>query len=81
MHFVSEMATPTHIGQGVILATAFIHLLKDAFRNMAKAGVDERWGEYESWPGLIMCVCLDVTRPLLINPQNELPFVHFSYRV
>lgn len=41
---------------GVILATAFIHLLKDAFHNMAKVQVNERWGKYESWPGLVMCV-------------------------
>lgn len=43
-----------YFGTGVILATAFIHLLKDAFHNMAKAGVDERWGKYESWPGLVI---------------------------
>ncbi|KAG9091341.1 hypothetical protein FRC06_000605 [Ceratobasidium sp. 370] len=46
-------------GTGVILATAFIHLLKDAFENMAKAHVNQRWGKYESWPGLvIMCSLL-----------------------
>lgn len=43
-----------YFGTGVILATAFIHLLKDAFQNMSKAHVDERWGKYESWPGLII---------------------------
>ncbi|KAG8727308.1 hypothetical protein FRC12_022613 [Ceratobasidium sp. 428] len=41
-------------GTGVILATAFIHLLKDAFENMAKAKVNQRWGRYESWPGLVI---------------------------
>ncbi|QRV95598.1 ZIP Zinc/iron transport family protein [Ceratobasidium sp. AG-Ba] len=46
-------------GTGVILATAFIHLLKDAFENMSKAHVNDRWGKYESWPGLvIMCSLL-----------------------
>ncbi|KAG8694222.1 hypothetical protein FRC09_009989 [Ceratobasidium sp. 395] len=43
-------------GTGVILATAFIHLLKDAFENMAKAKLNQRWGRYESWPGLVMYV-------------------------
>lgn len=43
-----------YFGTGVILATAFIHLLKDAFHNMSKARVDERWGKYESWPGLVI---------------------------
>ncbi|KAF8734425.1 Zinc iron permease, partial [Rhizoctonia solani] len=32
-----------HFGTGVILATAFIHLLKDAFENMSKAHVNSRW--------------------------------------
>ncbi|KAH7334008.1 ZIP zinc transporter-domain-containing protein [Rhizoctonia solani] len=47
-----------HFGTGVILATAFIHLLKDAFENLSKAHVDERWGKYESWPGLIIMSAL-----------------------
>ncbi|KAJ1303850.1 hypothetical protein OPQ81_008270 [Rhizoctonia solani] len=47
-----------HFGTGVILATAFIHLLKDAFENMSKANVNARWGKYESWPGLIIMSAL-----------------------
>ncbi|CAE6447764.1 unnamed protein product [Rhizoctonia solani] len=47
-----------HFGTGVILATAFIHLLKDAFENLSKAHVDARWGKYESWPGLIIMSAL-----------------------
>ncbi|CEL53028.1 Zinc-regulated transporter 1 OS=Saccharomyces cerevisiae (strain ATCC 204508 / S288c) GN=ZRT1 PE=2 SV=1 [Rhizoctonia solani AG-1 IB] len=47
-----------HFGTGVILATAFIHLLKDAFANMSKAHVNSRWGKYESWPGLIIMSAL-----------------------
>ncbi|CAE7223152.1 unnamed protein product [Rhizoctonia solani] len=47
-----------HFGTGVILATALIHLLKDAFENMSKAHVNSRWGKYESWPGLIIMSAL-----------------------
>ncbi|CAE6480979.1 unnamed protein product [Rhizoctonia solani] len=47
-----------HFGTGVILATAFIHLLKDAFENMSKAHVNSRWGKYESWPGLVIMSAL-----------------------
>ncbi|KAG8746462.1 hypothetical protein FRC10_004901 [Ceratobasidium sp. 414] len=36
--------TLVDLALGVILATAFIHLLKDAFENMAKAHVNQRWG-------------------------------------
>lgn len=47
---------------GVILSTAFIHLLSDAFANLLSL----RTFGYKNWPGAILCVpshkaliCLD----------------------
>ena len=37
---------------GVILATAFTHLLGAAFRKLAHV----RWAGYGNWPGLVVCV-------------------------
>jgi len=45
-----------HFGTGVILATAFIHLLDDAFRSLQSKTVEERYGKMGHRTGLIMCV-------------------------
>ncbi|KAF8876792.1 ZIP zinc transporter-domain-containing protein [Gymnopilus junonius] len=47
-----------HFGTGVILATAFIHLLDDAFRSLADRKVEERYGKVSKWTGSIILVSL-----------------------
>ena len=43
-----------HFGTGVILATAFTHLLDDAFRSLRNPLVKIRYGNIGKWTGLIM---------------------------
>ncbi|KAF8814553.1 Zinc/iron permease [Phlegmacium glaucopus] len=43
-----------HFGTGVILATAFIHLLDDAFRSLQNPLVKIRYGNVGKWTGLII---------------------------
>ncbi|KAF8979729.1 hypothetical protein BDQ17DRAFT_1264452, partial [Cyathus striatus] len=45
-----------HFGTGVILATAFIHLLSDAFESLQKQVVKEEYQNIGKWTGLIMYV-------------------------
>jgi len=45
-----------HFGTGVILATAFIHLLDDAFRSLQSKKVAERYGKLGKYTGSIMFV-------------------------
>ncbi|PPQ72809.1 hypothetical protein CVT26_003329 [Gymnopilus dilepis] len=47
-----------HFGTGVILATAFIHLLDDAFRSLADPKIEERYGNLSKWTGSIILVSL-----------------------
>ncbi len=42
-----------HFGTGVILSTAFVHLLQDAFKALQNPEVNERW-KVEDWAGLIV---------------------------
>ena len=41
---------------GVILSTAFCHLLQDAFESLTKPDVQKRYNNIGRWTGLIMCV-------------------------
>ncbi|KAK2462410.1 hypothetical protein APHAL10511_005716 [Amanita phalloides] len=43
-----------HFGTGVILSTAFCHLLDDAFEALNKPLVKERYGKIGKWTGLII---------------------------
>jgi len=45
-----------HFGTGVILATAFIHLLDEAFRSLQNPVIEHKYGNFGKWAGLIMCV-------------------------
>jgi len=45
-----------HFGTGVILATAFIHLLPDSFTALLHKSVEEKYGKIGKWTGLIMYV-------------------------
>jgi hypothetical protein len=45
-----------HFGTGVILATAFIHLLPDSFSSLLDRDVQEKYGKVGNWVGLIMYV-------------------------
>ncbi|KDR73070.1 hypothetical protein GALMADRAFT_142756 [Galerina marginata CBS 339.88] len=47
-----------HFGTGVILATAFIHLLDDAFRSLQDRRVEERYGNLGKWTGCIILFSL-----------------------
>lgn len=61
-----------HFGTGVILATAFIHLLDDAFRSLQSKVVEERYGNMGHRTGLIMCVIITPGPPgmkLTFSPQ------------
>ncbi|KAI0631534.1 Zinc/iron permease [Trametes polyzona] len=42
-----------HFGTGVILSTAFVHLLQDAFKALQNPEVNRRW-KVEEWSGLIV---------------------------
>ncbi|KAI0660291.1 Zinc/iron permease [Cubamyces menziesii] len=42
-----------HFGTGVILATAFVHLLQDAFKALQDPTVNQRW-KVDQWAGLIV---------------------------
>ena len=42
-----------HFGTGVILSTAFVHLLQDAFKALQKPIVNERW-KVGDWAGMIV---------------------------
>ena len=42
-----------HFGTGVILSTAFVHLLQDAFKALLKPIVNERW-KVGDWAGMIV---------------------------
>ena len=42
-----------HFGTGVILSTAFVHLLQDAFKALQKPIVNERWS-VGNWAGMIV---------------------------
>ena len=54
---------------GVILATAFIHLLDDAFRSLQSPQVKSRYQNIGKYTGLIMCASLlpanSVSNPML----------------
>ncbi|KAJ3508919.1 hypothetical protein NMY22_g16463 [Coprinellus aureogranulatus] len=43
-----------HFGTGVILATAFIHLLPDSFSSLLDRSVGEKYGNVGNWVGLII---------------------------
>jgi hypothetical protein len=43
-----------HFGTGVILATAFIHLLPDSFYALLNESVSKEYGNVGRWVGLIM---------------------------
>lgn len=43
---------------GVILSTAFCHLLEDAFKSLDKPPVKEHYGKIGKWTGLIMSASL-----------------------
>ncbi|TFK16710.1 Zip-domain-containing protein [Coprinopsis marcescibilis] len=47
-----------HFGTGVILATAFIHLLPDSFAALLSPAVKERYGDVGQWTGLIILCSL-----------------------
>lgn len=51
-----------HFGTGVILATAFIHLLPDSFHALLSESVSEMYGDVGRWVGLIMCVSSTLIR-------------------
>ncbi|KAH9895843.1 Zinc/iron permease [Cubamyces lactineus] len=42
-----------HFGTGVILSTAFVHLLQDAFKALQDPAVNERW-KVDRWSGMIV---------------------------
>ncbi|KAI0643258.1 Zinc/iron permease [Trametes meyenii] len=42
-----------HFGTGVILSTAFVHLLQDAFKALLDPGVNDRW-RVADWAGMIV---------------------------
>ncbi|KAI0072601.1 Zinc/iron permease [Panus rudis PR-1116 ss-1] len=46
-----------HFGTGVILSTAFVHLLQDAFENLGHPAVKERWN-VGHWTGLLVLCSL-----------------------
>ncbi|KAF9039164.1 ZIP zinc transporter-domain-containing protein [Panaeolus papilionaceus] len=43
-----------HFGTGVILATAFLHLLDDAFKSLQDPVVSRKYGHVGKWTGLII---------------------------
>ncbi|KAL1679829.1 Zinc/iron permease [Schizophyllum commune] len=43
-----------HFGTGVILSTAFCHLLQDAFESLTKPDVQKRYNNVGRWTGLII---------------------------
>ncbi|KAI0739449.1 Zinc/iron permease [Daedaleopsis nitida] len=47
-----------HFGTGVILSTAFVHLLQDAFKALLKSIVNERWKNIGDWAGMIVLASL-----------------------
>ncbi|KAF9483627.1 Zinc/iron permease [Pholiota conissans] len=47
-----------HFGTGVILATAFIHLLDDAFRSLQSAKVEHNYPGLGKWTGFIILASL-----------------------
>ncbi|KAH6910747.1 ZIP zinc transporter-domain-containing protein [Coprinopsis sp. MPI-PUGE-AT-0042] len=47
-----------HLGTGVILATAFIHLLPDSFDALLSRAVRDRYGNVGKWTGLIILASL-----------------------
>ncbi|TFK94503.1 Zinc/iron permease [Polyporus arcularius HHB13444] len=46
-----------HFGTGVILSTAFVHLLQDSFKALLSPTVNERW-KVEHWAGMIVLCSL-----------------------
>ncbi|KAH9939796.1 Zinc/iron permease [Epithele typhae] len=46
-----------HFGTGVILSTAFVHLLQDAFKGLLNPEVNKRW-KVGHWAGLIVLMSL-----------------------
>ena len=69
-----------HFGTGVILATAFIHLLDDAFRSLQSKAVEERYGKMGHRTGLIMCVIIAPGRPdmkLTFSLKSRIVIVYF----
>ena len=55
LHIVLSCHT-SHPILGVILSTAFCHLLQDAFESLTKPDVQKRYNNVGRWTGLIMCV-------------------------
>lgn len=55
-----------HFGTGVILATAFVHLLPDSFSSLLDKRVEREYGNVGKWVGLLMYVYESVS-PLLIS--------------
>lgn len=71
-----------HFGTGVILATAFLHLLDDAFRSLRNPAVEHRYGKLGKWTGLVMCVPYPFIRFVkLTKSQSQLLVDHLSHRM
>jgi hypothetical protein len=69
-----------HFGTGVILATAFIHLLDDAFRSLQSKVVEEHYGKMGHRTGLIMCVLITPGLPdikLTFCLESRIVIVYF----
>ncbi|TRM66349.1 Zinc/iron permease [Schizophyllum amplum] len=47
-----------HFGTGVILSTAFCHLLQESFENLTKPEVQKRYNNIGNWTGLIILCSL-----------------------
>lgn len=62
-----------HFGTGVILATAFIHLLDDAFRSLQGPEVERRYPGLGKWTGAIMSVLSNYSKHPLSNEHAAWP--------
>ncbi|RDX45722.1 Zinc/iron permease [Lentinus brumalis] len=64
-----------HFGTGVILSTAFVHLLQDSFKALLNPMVNERW-KVGHWAGMIVVVttlmrrCSPSTLLLILSPHR-----------
>ncbi|CAG8579434.1 11028_t:CDS:2, partial [Racocetra persica] len=50
---VTSSLAAKHFGSGVILATAFVHMLPTAFANLNNPCLRAPWSAYGAWPGAI----------------------------
>ncbi|KAJ3486142.1 hypothetical protein NLJ89_g11839 [Agrocybe chaxingu] len=65
-----------HFGTGVILATAFIHLLDDAFRSLQNPVLERRYGKVGKWTGLIILASLlSIFLVECASPRFSLPLL------